>query len=83
MVRKKVRYVSHRGSTKKSRRTEKGEITAHLYRFPPLRISEPLWTLRLPVIVRGTGVYFKGARLFKEIVVGLCTTGPNGFRLPR
>jgi len=68
---------------KKSRRTEKGEITARLHRFPPLRISEPLGTLRLPVIVRGTGVYFKGARLFKEIVVGLCTTGPNGFRLPR
>jgi len=62
-------------------RGSKGERTARLHRFPPLRISESRWTLRLSVIVRGTGVHFKGARLFEEIVVGSCTADLNGFGL--
>jgi hypothetical protein len=65
--------------TGERRRREK---TARLASIPAVegqRTSLGRWSLS--VIARGTGVYFKGARLFEEIVVGLCTTDLNGFRL--
>ena len=78
----KVRYVRCRVHRKNVYGiAERREKTARLHRFPPLRISESRWTLRLLVIVRGTGVHFKGARLFEEITVRPCTTDLNCFGL--
>ena len=77
-----LRYVRCRVHRKNVyERAERREKTARLHRSPPSRISEHRLDVKVVVIVRGTCVHFKGARLFEEIAVGSCTTGLNGFGL--
>jgi hypothetical protein len=69
------------GFIKKKQENGERRVKPSTCRFPPLRISEPLWISKVAVIVRGTGVYFKGARLFEEANDGSCITDLNGFGL--